>query len=186
MFKEKIMINMTKSIKPCGRSVMQMAAGILMIGLLAGCAANQPAQETYGTLKPSDEVDQIFQKYQVLPEYRYYISGSVTKPQAIIGIVRNYTLDTRLWQAVTDLTSEQLKKWVDQMLLFRPPLYTFGAYILGPNGEQVGIWYSPYNYTTVAVQADNRVEVVPPSYARRVPIPEKWRGLGFDYGSSSE
>jgi hypothetical protein len=177
---------MMKSLKARKWPVMQMAAGILMIGLLTGCATNRQARETYGTLKPSREVDQIFQKYQVLPKYKYYFSGSETKPQAIIGIDRNYTLDTRLWQAAVDLTYEQLKKWVDQMLLFRPPLYTFGAYILGANGEQVGIWYSPYNYTTVAVQADNRIEVVPPSYARRVAIPKKWRGLGFDYGSNSE
>jgi hypothetical protein len=178
---EKIML---KSLKPRKWSVMQMAAGILMSSLLAGCAANQQARGNFGTLKPSREVDQIFQKHQVLPEYKYYISGSVTKPQAIIGIDRNYTLDTRLWQAAENLTSEQLKKWVDQMLLFRPQLYTFGAYILGPNGERVGIWYSSYNHTTVAVHADNRIEVVPPSYARRVPIPEQWRGLGFDYGSN--
>ena len=177
---------MIKSLKPRKWPVRQMAAGILMIGLLAGCAANQQARGNYGRLKPSSEVNQIFQKYQVLPQYRYYISGSETKPQAIIGIDRNYTLDTRLWQAVPDLTSEQLKEWVDQMLSFGPQLYTFGAYILDPNGQKVGIWYSPYNYTTVAVQADNRIEVVPPSYARRVPIPEKWRGLGFDYGSNPE
>ena len=180
MFKEKIMINMTKSIKPCGRSVMQMAAGILMSSLLAGCAANQQARGNFGTLKPSREVDQIFQKHQVLPEYKYYISGSVTKPQAIIGIDRNYTLDTRLWQAAENLTSEQLKKWVDQMLGFRPATRTFGAQILGPNGEPVGIWYSPYNDTTVAVQADNRIKVVPPSYARRPSIPKGLRGFGFE------
>ena len=177
---------MTKLIKHRKWTAIQMAAGILIIGLLAGCAANQQARETYGRLKPSSEVNQIFQKYQVLPQYRYYITGSETKPQAIIGIDRNYTLVTRLWQETTNLTSEQLKKWVDQMLSFGPQLYTFGAYILGPNEQQVGIWYSPYNDTTVAMQADNRIEVVPPSYARRVPIPEKWRGLGFDYGSNSE
>jgi hypothetical protein len=175
---------MIKLIKSRKWKAIQLAAGILMIGLLAGCAANQQARGNYGTLKPSSEVNQIFQKYQVLPQYRYYITGSETKPQAIIGIDQNYTLDTRLWQAVPDLTSEQLKEWVDQMLLFRPQLYTFGAYILGPNEQQVGIWYSPYNDTTVTMQADNQIEVVPPSYARRVPIPEKWRGLGFDYGSN--
>ena len=181
MFKEKIMIKLIKSRK---WKAIQLAAGILMIGLLAGCAANQQARGNYGSLKLSSEVDQVFQKYQVLPQYRYYFSGSETKPQAIIGIDRNYTLVTRLWKEVPDLTSEQLKKWIDQMLGFRPAIRTFGAQILGPGGEQVGIWYSPYNDTTVTMQADNRIEVVPPSYARRVPIPEKWRGLGFDYGSN--
>ena len=173
---------MLKSLKPCKWPVMQVAAGILMIGLLAGCAANQQARENYGTLKLSSEVDQSFQKYQVLPQYKYYFSGSETKPQAIIGINRNYALDTRLWQEVPDLSSEQLKKWVDQMLGFRPAMRTFGAYILGPGGEQVGIWYSPYNDTTVAMQGDNRVEVVPPSYARQPSIPKGLRGFGIGVG----
>ena len=171
---------MTKLIKHRKWTAIQMAAGILIIGLLAGCAANQQARETYGRLKPSSEVNQIFQKYQVLPQYRYYITGSETKPQAIIGIDRNYTLVTRLWQAVPDLTSKQLKEWVDQMLGFGPQLYTFGAYILGPNGQQVGIWYSPYNDTTVTMQADNRIEVVPPSYTRQLSIPNGLRRFGKD------
>ncbi|MEJ2100387.1 MAG: hypothetical protein P8X68_10460 [Desulfobacterales bacterium] len=171
---------MIQLLEPRELSVRQMLAGILMIGLLAGCAANQQARGNYGRLKLSSEVDQIFQKYQVLPKYRYYFSGSVTKPQAIIGIDRNYTLVTRLWKEVADLTSEQLKKWVDQMLGFRPATRTFGAQILGPNGEPVGIWYSPYNDTTVAVQADNRIKVVPPSYARRPSIPKGLRGFGFE------
>ena len=174
---EKIMIQSLKSRK---WPVRQTAAGILMIGLLAGCAANQQARGNYGSLKLSSEVDQVFQKYQVLPQYRYYFSGSETKPQAIIGIDRNYTLVTRLWKEVPDLTSEQLKKWIDQMLGFRPAIRTFGAQILGPGGEQVGIWYSPYNDTTVALQADNRIEVVPPSYTRQLSIPNGLRRFGKD------
>jgi hypothetical protein len=151
---------MIKSLKPLKWPIMQMAAGILMIGLLAGCAANRQARENFGTLKLSSEVSQIFQTYQVLPEYKYYITGSVTRPHAIVGIDRNYTFDSSLWQAAVDLTPEQLKEWVDQMLGFRPAMRTFGAQILGPSGEQVGIWYSPYPDVPVIVHPDKRIEIL--------------------------
>jgi hypothetical protein len=140
---------------------MLLAAVILMVSLLAGCASNQKARGNMGTLKLSLEVSQIFQTYQVLPEYRYFFHGSVNKPNAIMGIDRNYTLVTRLWKEAPDLTSEQLKRWVDRILGYLPPVRTFGAYILGPDGEQVGIWYSPYPDAPVSVQPDKRIEIIP-------------------------
>jgi hypothetical protein len=152
---------MRKSMQPSKYMFIQMASWILMIGLLAGCASSPERRENSGILKLSREVSQVFESYQVLPEYKYYYYGSDTKPSAIMGIDRNYTLDTRLWKEAVDLTPEQLKKWVDQILAFMPPVRTYGAYILGPAGEQVGIWYSPYPDAPVAVQPDKRVEVVP-------------------------
>ena len=77
-----------------------------------------------------------------------------------------------------DLTTEQLKKWVDQILGFRPPVRTFGSYILNGKGEQVGIWYSPFNTTPVSVQADNRVEIIPPSTISNPGMPRKYGDFG--------
>jgi hypothetical protein len=152
---------MRKSIKPRRCTLKYLAAWILMIGLLAGCAASPERRANSGILKLSREVSQIFESYQVLPQYKYYYFGSDTKPSAIMGIDRNYTLDTELWKEAADLTPEQLKKWVEQILAFLPPVRTYGAYILGPAGEQVGIWYSPYPDAPVSVQPDKRVEIIP-------------------------
>ena len=151
---------MLKLIKTRKWTPIQLAAGILMISLLAGCAANKVARENSGSLKLSSEVSQIFQTYQVLPQYRYYITGSVTRPHAIMGIDRNYTFDSSLWQAAADLTPAQLKKWVDQMLGFKPATRTLGAYILDPGGERVGIWYSPYPDVPVQVYPDKRIVII--------------------------
>ena len=168
---------MIRSIKPRKWSVMQMAAGILMIGLLAGCAANKVARENSGSLKLSTEVSQDFQTYQVLPQYRYYFAGSDTKPTAIVGIDPNYTLDTSVWQAAADLTPEQLQNWVQQMLGFNPAWRTFGAYILDGKGQPVGIWYSLDNEVPVAVLPDNRIEIIPPE-AGGTGFPERRGGFG--------
>jgi hypothetical protein len=174
---EKIMI---KSLKPRKWPVRQIAAWSLAIGLLAACASGPEARENFGILKLSSEVSQIFQTFQVLPDHRYYYSGSDTKPQAIIGIDQNYTLESRLWKEAADLTPEQLKRWVDQMLGFLPPVRTFGSAILNASGEQVGIWYSPFNDTIVRVEADNRIMVYPPSSARKPSLPKALKGLGFE------
>ena len=161
---------MKKLITACKRTVI-MGVCIMMVGLLAGCASGPEARKDYGTLKLSSEVSDIFQSYQVLPDHKYYYTGSDTKPQAIIGIDQTYTLSTRLWKEAAGLTSEQLKKWVDQMLGFRPPVRTFGSTILGPNGEQIGIWYSSYGFTTVKVEADKQVMVYPPNRASQPNLP---------------
>jgi len=152
---------MLKSLKLRRCALMQMAAWILLIGLLAGCAANSKDRQNSGILKLSIEVSKIFESYQVLPEYRYYFYGSSTKPRAIMGIDQNYTLSTQLWKEAANLTPEQLKGWVEQILGFMPPTRTYGAYILGPADEKVGIWYSPYPDAPVSVQPDKRVEVIP-------------------------
>lgn len=155
---EKLML---KSLKPCKCTLMQMAAWILLVGLLAGCASNPKDRQNSGILKLSIEVSKIFESYQVLPDYKYYFYGSATKPRAIMGIDRNYTLTTQLWKEAVDLTPERLKGWVQQILAFMPPTRTYGAYILGPADEKVGIWYSPYPDAPVSVQPDKRVEVIP-------------------------
>jgi len=161
---------------------MQIAVWILMIGLFAGCASKQEARGNFGILQLSTEVSQIFENYQVFPNYKYYFTGSETKPLAIMGINRNYTLVTQIWKETADLNSEQLKRWVDQMLEFRPPVRTYGAHILGADGEQVGIWYSPYNDSPVKMLADNQIEVIPPSYAQKSTLPRGFRGFGLGIG----
>lgn len=162
---------MKKWITACKRKVWLPAVSIMMAGLLAGCALSPEARKDFGTLKLSSEVSDIFQAYQVLPNHKYYYTGSDTKPLAIIGIDQNYTLETRLWKAAPDLTSEQLKKWVDQMLGFRPPVLTYGSYILSATGQQIGVWYSQYSITTVKVEANNQVMVYPPTPAAQPPLP---------------
>ena len=166
--------------KPWKWALTLPAACLLMVSLLAGCASKQEIRGNNGTLKLSLEVSQIFETYQVLPNHRYYYSGSSTKPKAIIGIDQNYSLDTRLWKEAADLNSEQLKRWVDQILGFRPPVRTFGSSILSASGQKVGIWYSPFDYTTVKVEADNQVMVFPPSEARRPSLPKAFREFSED------
>ncbi|MFH2218455.1 MAG: hypothetical protein ABII68_02195 [Pseudomonadota bacterium] len=118
--------------------------------------------ENYGILKPSLEVDRMFVKLQVLPDHKYYYSGPDAIPDAIIGIHNSYTLDSRLWKPV-DLTPEQIKKWLSWMT---GDLYTtitnYGWYILDPSGKRVGVWFSPFYYTTIKMGEGNHIAVYTP------------------------
>jgi hypothetical protein len=172
---------MPNSIKCRQRELIRLAAWVLLIGLVAGCASKQESRENFGILQPSTEVSKIFESYQVLPNYKYFFTGSETKPLAIMGIDRNYTLVTRLWKEAADLTPEQLKGWVNQIGGFRPPFRTYGAHILGPAGQQVGIWYSLYDDSQVKMLGDKQIEVVPPSYMRKPSLPKGMKGFGIGF-----
>jgi len=129
---------------------------VLLIPL--GCAGN------YGRLMRNQEINEVFNTYRVLPDYRYYFSGPVGRPDAVMGIHRDYTLETTQWTEV-DLTGEQLKKlieWINFYHRGRTRNYPDGFLILDHDGHQMGIWYSIWDWTTVIVKEDKRVEVYAP------------------------
>ena len=118
------------------------------------------ATQNIGKLQPNADITNIFEDHQILPDHIYYYSGLQGVPDAIIGIHSDYSLRTDQWQQ-TDLTSLTLEKWIFRMQavqLMRPQ----GAWILDPDGNRVGIWFSTLRQTPVRLQQNNRVVIVPP------------------------
>ncbi|MFC1817186.1 hypothetical protein ACFL0M_14915 [Thermodesulfobacteriota bacterium] len=124
-----------------------------------GCLAN------YGTYRASDEVNKAFEAFQVLPDYTYYYSGSDVSPDAIIGIHKRYKLSSAdLWTKV-DPTSKQLKYWVEAMTMENHrgfPESPDGFYVLDPDGNQIGIYYTLWAPGPVKMEEDNQVSVYLP------------------------
>ena len=112
---------------------------VIIQGMLTGCAT---AGQRSG-ITSSQEATAIWHTYEVLPNYNYYYAGPETRPFYIIGIDDSYKLRSKLWKPV-DLTPEMLNNWFNY---YRPrvggynPL-PYGAFILDPNGERIGLWYS--------------------------------------------
>jgi hypothetical protein len=109
---------------------------VLAVSMFTGCGGH------YGRLAASRDVEQQFENYQVLPDHRYYYSGSVARPRAVIGIHETYTLQSTLWVPVA-LTQDQLKAWVD----YPDPSTKYfqgnnGAEILTEDGKRIGVWYA--------------------------------------------
>ncbi|MBW2518083.1 MAG: hypothetical protein JRE88_14960 [Deltaproteobacteria bacterium] len=127
-----------------------------LAGLLCSCATTRH----YGQLQSSQDVTQLFEKAQVLSDHTYYYSGLQGVPDAIIAIHPSYTLRARLWQQV-DFSHLTLKKWIFRMYyvqLVRPE----GAWILGPDGNRLGLWFSAQRKTTIRLDRENRLLVAPP------------------------
>ena len=70
------------------------AVSIFLMGLIAfsGCSMSN-----YGKLKSTPEVTRAFEAYQILPGHKYYYRGTYSQPVVIVGINKNYELNSKLW-----------------------------------------------------------------------------------------
>jgi len=118
---------------------------------------------SYGRLVRSNDVGNLFERHEVLPDHRYFVTGPQARPKAILAVHRSYTLRPGLWRPV-EMTPELLNRLVDAMtghLGFTPAI--MGAIVTNPQGKQIGVWYSPYSRTTIRFEPDNVVVVSLPS-----------------------
>jgi hypothetical protein len=126
---------------------------------LAGCAGS------YGHLQRNEEVDKIFKTYRILPGHKYFYTGPAGRPDAIMGVHNEFTLETTQWTQF-DPSDDTLKTGVDSINFHnsnRVRNYPYGFLILDSEGIQVGIWYSIWDWTTVIREDDNRIKVFPPA-----------------------
>jgi hypothetical protein len=130
--------------------------------LLIGCAGKGKSSNVI----TSREATAIWHAYEVLPDYKYYYAGPDAHPHYIIGIDDRYELKSELWKPV-DLTPEMLKNWFNYL---RPRVgyspYPYGAFIMGSNGEQIGLWYSVRDWRdtgSAALGENNQVFVTTPT-----------------------
>lgn len=139
-----------------------MQVGVLLFLIvvsLMGCGG------VSGRLVYDDKVDQLFKSLTVLPDHRYYFTGSDSYPTAIIGIDEKYTLSTKFWKPV-DMTEKQLKRWV--ITNSRRAYYDsnhYGRYILDDKGQRLGVWYSLKNwrdFASVRILDERTVQVSTP------------------------
>ena len=115
----------------------------------------------YGKLERSKEVTRAFEAVQISADHHYYTSGQGNIPTAIIGISKTYRLRPGLWKSVA-LTPQKLRSWVRQMEIIYDGFPPYGSRILDDNGNQIGIWYSSKQWTTIIMDEDNQVAVFTP------------------------
>jgi hypothetical protein len=138
---------------------------LAVIPLLLLACATTPNPKGAGVVTSREATD-IWHSYDIYPNYNYYYSGPDSQPNYIIGIDDTYRLVSKLWKPV-DLTPDMLKNWLN---FTRPRVgYSqspWGAFIVGPNGERIGLWYSvrDWRLTGSATLGDNNeVAVTTPS-----------------------
>lgn len=129
--------------------------GVIVIGTAFSCATSN-----YGSLRSSAEITNMFESGQIPADYSYYFSGFQSIPDAIVGIHPNYFLRSKVWKQI-DLDSTTLENLIYRMktVYLSDPR---GALILAPDGQQVGIWFSSEYQTSVRLENNNQLVVVPP------------------------
>jgi hypothetical protein len=131
---------------------------------LVGCAEIAAYTKEFGSFEPNKEVGRAFETYQVNPDLNYYVSGSDVYPNAIMGLKKQYTLETPLWKHV-DMTSGKLRDMVQgmQQKADELGLYLVGWSMRDEGGRAIGTWYSIlFATTSIKVEENNKVDVYRP------------------------
>jgi hypothetical protein len=117
---------------------------LLLAACLSMVACAHPMFRDFGRFSLNDETTRAFDSYSVNADFHYYISGSDTYPNAIIGLHRDYRIDPQsLWKKV-EMTPEVMQKIVSSMKENSSTRqhFMYGFELLGPKGQPLGVWYS--------------------------------------------
>ena len=133
--------------------------GLIVIGVLSMIMATGCLQN-YGRLNRSAEIQQAFESNQVPTEYEYFFFGNSNWPYAVMGLDGQYTLHSRSWHPVEPDSAEFRHMtrfvWADYNF------YPYGANILDPQGQKIGIIYTSSWMAGVKVDQETKtVEVMP-------------------------
>ena len=137
---------------------------IIALSLLIGCVTGG----NYGKTKRDRDLDNMFLRYEVLPDHNYYTSGGYDKPDAILALHKDYELDnTRTyWRSIPNVDYAQMRKWIDTIAPEQDYRYSnayFAAYILDTDGKKTGAWYSIDPHATVQFLEGNKILVYTPT-----------------------
>lgn len=142
------------------KKMITLACILIVLPVFSGAIEIPGLKLKYGTLERSREVTNIFETYQILPDHTYYTHGWGTIPYAIIGIQNKFKLRKGLWKEV-EITAPLLRSWIGQMDIiygYRP----YGSRILDHEGNQIGVWYSSKQWTTIVIEEDNQIAIFAP------------------------
>jgi hypothetical protein len=134
---------------------------IVLSTVMLACSGNI----TY--FKPSWDVSRMFENGNVLPDHKYYVGGPVSKPNAVVAILKEYTLESDSWKeiSVDQASLADLIKRVGFVPGAKEKSRRLpnGARIVSPDGTPVGIWYSVYDYSIVFIDGKRISLTYPPS-----------------------
>jgi hypothetical protein len=147
---------------------------ILLVLLFSGCSS-----VNRGGLRNSREVGRAFETFHVYPNYRYWYYNQENSPYAVVGLQQPYRIEDINWNEV-DPNSKIFEKVIGLVQSF--PVrgaYTYGAFILDPQAQQIGVWYSSLN---AGIKVDPETQVVSINAAMPWVDDDGWYGSGMGVG----
>jgi hypothetical protein len=118
----------------------------------------------YGNLRPSMETTNAYLSAQVDPEVRYHLSGSDLYPGAIIGIGKEWTLESDLWKPL-EIDRRRLGELIFNMKSqgMGSGVLPYGHEIFDDRGEKIGSLFSlPGQNVTIWIKGEKRVQISTP------------------------
>ena len=118
----------------------------------------------YGSLKPSSAVGTSFEQYRENSELTYYSSGPDLYPNAVMGLKKTITLDSKLWKKRT-FEEGEFRTVIKGMQQKASPLCLFlkGFAIYDKDGKEVGEWYSlPGIHVVIKTTAPGHLSITTP------------------------
>jgi hypothetical protein len=131
---------------------ISFAACVILFTGIAACSGK------YGSFQRDKEVYYAFENKQVSPDYKYFSNHQHNVTYAIVGIDPKYKLESKIWREITSDT-EDFKKSVNR-IWDDFGYYPYGANILDPTGNKMGIYYSAVLIKTIKFLEDNQIEVM--------------------------
>jgi hypothetical protein len=132
---------------------------LLTVLLLSGCLGGR-----YGNIYPDGQVSKDFDSFKIDPGVNYYYSGPDLYPNALIGLKKEYVLDSDLWKSFKP-TPESFRDMIlhmqDKAQEYRE--FQRGFIMYDNKGQPIGVWYSILKARTFTQMGEgNKVRVYTP------------------------
>jgi len=125
-------------------SIRRACFCLLLVACLGTMACTGHMFPNFGRISFSNETTLAFESSSVNKDFRYYISGPDIYPNVIIGLHRDYRIDTQsLWKEVA-MTPEVMRNIVGNMKekSSTRQRFLYGFELVDPQGRPIGVWYS--------------------------------------------
>jgi hypothetical protein len=125
---------------------------MVLLSGLAACSAN------YGNFQRDNDVYLAFEENQVNPDYNYFANNQHPETPAIVGIDPQYKFESIFWREIQpdteDFRISVTRVWDDL------GYHRYGANILDPQGNKMGIYYSAVDIRSIKFSEDDRIEIM--------------------------
>lgn len=141
------------------QSKMGLTMILIAVFLLAGCLGGR-----YGNIFPDGQVSKDFEAFKIDPGMNYYYSGPDLYPNALIGLKKEYVLDSDLWKPIKP-TPESFRDMIlhmqEKAREYRE--FQYGFIMYDDKGKPIGVWYSIQKARTFTQMGEgNKVRVYTP------------------------
>ena len=147
---------------PSPKNIRSIAAAAVVLAIVltfGGCAGGR-----YGNIFPDAQTTQDFDSFRIDPGMNYYYSGPDLFPNALIGLKKEYVLDSDLWKPISPTPAsfrDMILHMQEKARDYRE--FQHGFLMYDNLGKPIGVWYSILRARTfVKMGEGNKVVVCTP------------------------